>query len=220
MMRFAALLLFAVDLGSGFGTATASVVSASDESIILELGVEVDESADSVVAHLALADEDTITIPMLPRDDGTFGVTTEVKPANYLVVFEAIGDPGAESDPVSLTDLGADLSSTPGTTDLTEDEESSSGTQQWLWLGVALGAASLSALAFWVLGGRDERDPDTVSDEVAESDELEPDHSEPDHPEPDQLEPDQLEPDHSEPDQPETDRSDTAPPGEESNQVS
>ena len=28
----------------------------------------------------------------------------------------------------------------------------SAGTQQWLWLGVALGAASLSALAFWVLG--------------------------------------------------------------------
>lgn len=215
MMRFAALLLFAVDLGSGFGTATASVVSVSDESMILELGVEVDESADSVLAHLALADEDTITIPMLPRDDGTFGVTTEVKPANYLVVFEAIGDPGAESDPVSLTDLGADLSSTPGTTDLTEDEEPSSGTQQWLWLGVALGAASLSALAFWVLGGRDEREPDTVSDEVAEPDQLEPDHSEPD-----ELETDHSETNHPEMDQPETTRPDTAPAGEEPNQVS
>ena len=183
--------------------------------MILELGVEVDESADSVLAHLALADEDTITIPMLPRDDGTFGVTTEVKPANYLVVFEAIGDPGAESDPVSLTDLGADLSSTPGTTDLTEDEEPSSGTQQWLWLGVALGAASLSALAFWVLGGRDEREPDTVSDEVAEPDQLEPDHSEPD-----ELETDHSETNHPEMDQPETTRPDTAPAGEEPNQVS
>jgi hypothetical protein len=27
---------------------------------------------------------------------------------------------------------------------------------RWLWLSVALGAASLSALAFWVLGVRDD----------------------------------------------------------------
>jgi hypothetical protein len=48
-----------------------------------------------------------------------------------------------------------DFSSSAGTTE-PEEEPISASTQQWLWLGVALGAASLSALAFWVLGGRDE----------------------------------------------------------------
>jgi hypothetical protein len=102
-----------------------------------------------------LPDEETITIPMLVREEGVYGVTTEIKPANYMVVFEVIGDQGAESDPVTLGQLGVDFSSSAGTTE-PEEEPISASTQQWLWLGVALGAASLSALAFWVLGGRDE----------------------------------------------------------------
>jgi hypothetical protein len=155
MIRFAVAMLFAVELGAGFGTATATVESIEDESMVVELRVEVDGSPDSVVAHLALPDEDTITIPMLVRDEGVYGVTTEVKPANYMVVFEVIGDQGAESDPVPLGQLGVDFSSGAGTTE-PEEEPISASTQQWLWLGVALGAASLSALAFWVLGGRDE----------------------------------------------------------------
>ena len=171
MIRLAAVLLFAVEVGSGFGTASASVVSMTDQSMIVDIRVEVETSADSVVVHLALPDEETITIPMLERDDGAYGVTTEVKPANYIVMFEAIGDPGAESDQVSLTDLGVDLSSTAGTTTTTESEELSSGTQQWLWLGVALGAASLSALAFWVLGGRDRNEETDEPAEDAHTDE-------------------------------------------------
>jgi hypothetical protein len=178
MIRLAAFLLFAVEVGSGFGIASASVVSETDQSMVVDIRVEVETSADSVVVHLALPDEETITLPMLQRDDGAYGVTTEVKPANYIVMFEAIGDPGAESDQVSLTDLGVDLSSTSGTTTTTESDEVSAGTQQWLWLGIALGAASLSALAFWVLGGRD-RDEET--DEPEEGPHTE--HSEPAPPE-------------------------------------
>jgi hypothetical protein len=160
MIRLAAVVLFAVEVGSGFGTASASAVTMTDQSMVVDIRVEVSTSADSVVVHLALPDEETITLPMLERDDGVYGVTTEVKPANYIVMFEAIGDPGAESDQVSLADLGVELSSTSGTTTTTESEDLSAGTQQWLWLGIALGAASLSALAFWVLGGRD-RDEET-----------------------------------------------------------
>jgi hypothetical protein len=182
MIRMAAVLLFAVEVGSGFGVASASVVSMSDESMIIEVRVELETSADSVVVHLALPEEDPITLPMLERDDGAYEVTTEVKPANYIVMFEAIGDPGAESDQVSLTDLGVDLSSTSGTTTTTESEELSAGTQQWLWLGVALGAASLSALAFWVLGGRD-RDEGSDEPEEAQADQPEsaPPEEEPSH---------------------------------------
>ena len=173
MISLAAVLLFAVEVGSGFGIASASVVSMAEESMIIEIRVEVETSADSVVVHLALPDEDPITLPMLERDDGAYGVTTEVKPANYIVMFEAIGDTGAESDQVSLTDLGVDLSSTSGTTTTTESEEVSAATQQWLWLGLALGAASLSALAFWVLGGRDRDEASDEQEEEAQADQPE-----------------------------------------------
>lgn len=156
MTRLAFAILFAVELGAGFGAASATLESRGEESMVVDLRVDIEGSSDSVVAHLTLPDEDTITIPMLVRSQGVYGVTTEIKPANYMVVFEVIGDPGAESEPVSLGELGVDFSSSDGTTLPDEGSTISDSTRQWLWLGVALGAASLSALAFWVLGGRDE----------------------------------------------------------------
>lgn len=167
MTRFTAAILLAVELGAGFGTAAATVESMGEESMVIDLRVEVDGAPESVVAHLALPDEDTITIPMVLREDGVYGVTTEVKPANYVVVFEVIGDPGAESGPVSLGELGVDFSSSVPPTE-PEETAISASTNQWLWLGVALGAASLSALAFWVLGGRDEHVVDDSDGEEAE----------------------------------------------------
>lgn len=155
------MVLAAVEVGAGFGTATATVVSTTEQSIVIEMHVEVDVSADTVVAHLSLPGEETVTIPMLPREDGEYGVTTEIRSADYLVVFEAIGEPGAQSDPVALSDLGADLGPDTSTA-TTEPDGSSPAAQRWLWLGVALGAASLSVLAFWVLGGRE--DPDAGHD--------------------------------------------------------
>lgn len=157
MIRLATVALLAVELGAGFGPATATVFSTTEESMIVDFHVEVGEAADSVVVHLDLPDEDPITVPMVPRDDGSYGVTTEVKVADYQVVFETLGVSGNQSDPVALSDLGVDFENEPGAApDTTEVEERSPRTQRWLWLGVALAAASLSALAFWVLGGRDE----------------------------------------------------------------
>jgi hypothetical protein len=173
MIRVASVILMAVELGAGFGAATATVESRDDERMVVELRVEVDGEPDSVIAHLALPDEETIAIPMLVREEGVYGVTTEVKPANYTVVFEVIGDAGAESDPVTLGQLGVDFSSTAGTIE-PEEEPISASTQQWLWLGVALGAASLSALAFWVLGGRDGPVDEDEADDVAEPPRSEP----------------------------------------------
>ncbi|MGH8915927.1 MAG: hypothetical protein ACRDZM_15610 [Acidimicrobiia bacterium] len=171
MIRLSAIVLSAVELGAGFGTASATVVSTTAQSIIVEMHVEVDEQPDSVVAHLSLPGEDQITVPLLPRDDGTYGVTTEVRPADYVVVFEAIGGPGAgQSDPVPLSELGVDLGPDLST-ETTEAEGQSPETRRWLWLGVALAAASLSALAFWVLGGRDRGDEGAEGDESAADEE-------------------------------------------------
>jgi hypothetical protein len=88
-------------------------------------------------------------------------VTTELRLADYSVVFEVVGATGTQSEPVTLSDLGADLASEDGVTGTTETENGEDPeTRRWLWLGVALGAASLSVLAFWVLGGREEPEAD------------------------------------------------------------
>ncbi|HEX5695668.1 MAG TPA: hypothetical protein VFZ15_04745 [Acidimicrobiia bacterium] len=161
MIRLAASVILAVELGGGFGSATAAVVSSNADSAIVEIEVEVEGGPDTVVAHLSLPGEETIVLPLLSRDDGVYGVTTELKLADYSVVFEVVGSSGTQSEPVTLSDLGADLASGDGVTDTTAPEDGQDPeTRRWLWLGVALGAASLSVLAFWVLGGREEPEAD------------------------------------------------------------
>ncbi len=154
MRLLTALLFLSVELGGVFGSARAEVVSIDDESMTIELEVGVDGEVDAVVAHLALTGEQPLALPLLERDDGVYGITTEVKPADYQVVFEALGEVSSQSQAVALTDLGVELED--GSTGTTSDEGLSGDTVGWGWLAVAFGAASLAALAFWVLGGRDE----------------------------------------------------------------
>jgi hypothetical protein len=172
MRLLAALLFLSVELGGAFGAASAEVVSQDEESMTIELRVEVDGDVDAVVAQLALTGEEPLALPLIDRGDGSFGITTEVRPADYQVVFEALGEVSSQSQPVTLSDLGVELDD--GGTGTTADEGLSSDTIGWGWLAVAFGAASLAALAFWVLGGREE------GDEQAEptSDDDKPEHSE------------------------------------------
>lgn len=162
------LLIAAVVLGGAFGSASATVERIDADIMVIEIKVEVTESAESVVAHLIFDDEPAGTLPLLDRGDGTFGLRTELAPRNYFIVFETVGPEGRSSEPVSLTDLGADLGPETGVTTTTEaEDELSEESRQKLWLAVALGAASLSLLAFWVLGGREE---EPEADRVAAGD--------------------------------------------------
>ena len=162
-------LLAAVVLGGVFGSASATVESMDDEIMVVEVEVEVLGSVESVVAHLSFQDEPILTLPLLDRGGGTYGLRTELEPKNYMVVFEAIGADPQRSDPVSLTRMGADLGpSSAGTATTLGDEELSDESRQFLWLAVALGAASLSLLAFWVLGSRDD---DAAAEDTPEADE-------------------------------------------------
>jgi len=149
------LLVTAVVIGGAFGSATATVESLDGEVMVVSIEVEVGVAAESVVAHLSFEDDPVLTLPLLDRGDGTFGLRTELEPKNYFVVFEIVDADAVPSDPISLTQMGADLGPDPGspTTTLGEDELSSES-ERFLWLAVALGAASLSLLAFWVLGSR------------------------------------------------------------------
>jgi hypothetical protein len=160
MFRIAAsVLLAAVDIGGGFGAASAEVLSLSGESMEIEIQVEVPSTADPVVVHLALAGEDPVTLPLVSRGDGVLGITTELKPANYQVVFETLGDVSIQSLPVTLVEMGADIGGAPGSVTSTTEGGLSNVTQGWGWLALAFGAASLAALAFWALGGpKDDQD--------------------------------------------------------------
>jgi hypothetical protein len=151
-------LLAAVQIGGAFGEAAAEIEELAEESMIIDLEVEVGVSAEAVVAHFSFDGESDFTMPLLDRGDGVFGVRTELEPLNYVIVFEAVGA-GDVSEAWTLTSLGADFgaavesdgaASVDGSGDELSDE-----TRRVGWLALALAAASLSALAFWVLGGDD-----------------------------------------------------------------
>jgi hypothetical protein len=165
VMRVLALgLVAAIELGGGFGTASAATVSLGTDTMVIDLEVEVLTSADTVVAHLS-ADEEALVIPLLARGQGIYGIRTEVPLINHLVVFEVVGPDNTLSDPVTLTELGAELTTAPD--DTTADADLDQATTSWGWLGLALAAASLSLLAFWALGDRD-RDSDTEAEGTAD----------------------------------------------------
>ncbi|MGD2061935.1 MAG: hypothetical protein PVF87_13775 [Acidimicrobiia bacterium] len=149
------VVLAAVIVGGLFGTATATVETIDEDVMVIDLEVEFMGTADSVVAHLAFEDEE-LALPLLDRGDGVYGIRTELEPKNYVVVFEAVG--GEASAPITLAQMGADLLPDSGATMPTEveDDALSDESRQSLWLAIALAAASLSLIAFWVLGGREE----------------------------------------------------------------
>lgn len=154
-------LVAAMILGGIFGSASAEIDSVEDSVMVVDLSVEVLSTTDTVVAHLSFEDDPTLTLPLLERGGGSFGITTELEAKNYLVTFEVVGE--ETSEPVSLVELGADLVPESGPTTTTEPGELSDASQRALWLAIALGAASLSVLAFWVLGGRDEKEHEEAS---------------------------------------------------------
>lgn len=162
----AVALMAAVQLGGAFGSATADAEPSSASSIVLNLEVDVRASAQAVVAHLTFQGEPDIALPLLDRGGGSYGIRTEIKRQNYLVVFEAIGAVDGLSIPVSLAELGVELGSLGGvsTSSTPDDGLFSAETRGFGWLALGLAAASLSALAFWVLGGRD-RDGELVDEE-------------------------------------------------------
>jgi hypothetical protein len=153
------LMLAAVVIGGAFGSASATVESLDGDVMVVSIEVEVGVAAETVVAHLSFEDDPVLTLPLIDRGDGTFGLRTELEPKNYFVVFETVDIDEEPSDPVSLSQMGADLGPDPASpTTTSAEDELSPQSRQLLWLAVALAAASLSLLAFWVLGSRDDDD--------------------------------------------------------------
>lgn len=165
-MRGVLVLVAAVQLGGTFGSASAELLQRDPAAITIDLEVEVLVSVEAVVAHVRFDNQPELTLPLLDRGDGVFGITTQLAPRNYLVVFEAVGPNGGLSDPVTLHELGVDLVGRGSSSDADEAEGLTEATQRVGWLAVAFAAASLSALAVWVLGGPDEEtEPGSAEEE-------------------------------------------------------
>lgn len=166
-----AFLVAAAVLGGAFGSASGTLISHDGDVMVVDIEVEVLGAAESVVAHLEFDDDPGLTLPLLSRGEGIYGLVTELEAKNYLVVFERLGGVGAVSDPVSMADIGIDLLGEGEGFEPPSEEDEGLSTEALrnLWLAVALAAASLSALAFWVLGGRD---GDEESDDAAQTDDL------------------------------------------------
>ena len=170
MRMMVVVLLTAAQVGGGaFGEASATVDSLTDTIMVIDIEVELDASAQAVVAHLSFEGEPPLGLPLLDRGDGTFGIRTELPAKNYVIVFGAIGAEDGLSTPFLLSQLGAYFTGDQSGTSPANgngDDGLDTGTRRSGWLALALGAASLSVLAFWVLGGRDDDRSDIVrSDE-------------------------------------------------------
>jgi len=155
-MRGVLLLVATIQLGGAFGSASAELLQRDPAAITIDLEVEVLVSVEAVVAHVRFDNQPELTLPLLDRGDGVFGITTQLAPRNYVVVFEAVGPNGGLSDPVTLHQLGVDLVGRSSSSGTDEAEGLTDATQRVGWLAVAFAAASLSALAMWVLGGPDD----------------------------------------------------------------
>ncbi len=173
MLKALAVILLAAELGAGFTAASAELVSTTTNAVEVQLRVEIDHEAESVVAHLTFPGRSPVLIPLVPEGDRVYSIRTELLPVNYQVVFESLGPNAASSEPASLMELGlvfeSGVSDQPTTTSTSEATAIGEDTQRWGWLAVAFGAAALSALAFWVLGGESQSSTTGSNDESADA---------------------------------------------------
>lgn len=148
-----------VALGASFGEASASAVPTGPDSMLVDIMVEVSTDADVVVAHFSLPGDPDVTLPLIDRGEGVYGLRTELRRGDHQVVFEIVG--GDTSPPMSLTSLGvaselADVADVSPVT--TRADEISADTRQSGWLALAFAAAALATLAFWALGDRTDQE--------------------------------------------------------------
>lgn len=157
-----ALVVAAVSVGGVFGQAEATTVSRDANTMVVALTIEVPEDAQAVMLHMGLGGE-TRVLGMLPsQTPGLWAITTEVEPKNWQVAFEVLGPTSAMSQVMTLAFLGADIDPTPDPTTPDAGDDDASEARRWGFLGLAFGAASLSLLAFWVLGAKDDESSEVV----------------------------------------------------------
>ncbi len=154
-MHFIVSVLVFFQVGGFFAEPAVDGRETSASLMEIELSVSAPPGG-SVVAHLIDPGGLQQTVALRERSPGRYGGLVEVRRVDLVVVFEAIGEAGAQSVPARLTDLGLDralLGALPVAPTTTAPEVSAS-TRNWGWLALALGAASLALVALWALPER------------------------------------------------------------------
>ncbi len=151
-----AVIGIVAQIGTGFTGGSVEGTEIGNDMVRITVTVRA-APGGSVAMHLVDPGGEQITVAMAEQSSGLYRAVTEIDPVDYVVVFEAITSPSFQSEPQRLTDLGLDRAlitpdqrfPAPPPTTLPEDDPN-----RWGWLGLGLGAASLSLLAFWVLWGK------------------------------------------------------------------
>ncbi|MGF1667197.1 MAG: hypothetical protein ACFCVC_13105 [Acidimicrobiia bacterium] len=146
-----ALLMISIQVGGGFVAAQADATVLDSSTLEISITVEAAPGTD-VVVHMVDPGGDQRTVAMIESTPGVYRTVFETRPVDLVAVFEDLAA-GTQSDPLRLSEIGVApelVGAAPPVPTGPEPEDRS-----LLWLGGALAAASLSALAFWVLGGAD-----------------------------------------------------------------
>ncbi len=149
-----ALIVAVAELGSGFGGAVATGSEVSDRTMSVYLEVTVAQRDGPVIAHLRTPGQDWVAHPLVEGGNGAWGTTLELRRADWLVVFEAVGA-AALSEPVRVTELGLDpallVSDAPPPEDIGRTAPTS---PRWGWLSIACGAGGAAILVGLLAFGR------------------------------------------------------------------
>jgi hypothetical protein len=155
-----AAVLLAVTLTAPFGTAEAS---ATDVGLPLQvvITVEVDGASEAVLVRIVAAAGELEPVAMIPRGDGTWGVTVELtEREDVLVAFEAVtsGGESAISESHRLSELGVDPAVFAiGETTTTEPSPSrlpEGG--PWLIVAIVAAVVAMVLVVVWALPRRGE----------------------------------------------------------------
>lgn len=173
MTWFLMLFLALIPVGEGFGEGSATAEQIGPDLISVDISVEIpNQSSGSVVVHLIEPGEEQQTVALRNRGSGMFGAVFESRQVDLVAVFESLGTVARQSEPFRLSELGVDratLGMAPVRDSLVDVvDEPDDDKDQWGWLGLGFGAAALSLLAVWVLGGEDDDGGESDDDEVGD----------------------------------------------------
>ena len=175
MQFLLAIGLLFVPLGGPFVDASANA-SRTGDMLEVELQVEVNQTATVVIAHIVVGgDEPQRSVSLDFRGGDVFAGSVTLPVQESVVIFELLGPGGSVlSAATTLSEMGVDFGAFGArVTPLGEDppvDPVTPAAKRWLWLAIAAGAAALSLLAFWAVGGKQEAQSPgdgSASDETA-----------------------------------------------------
>ncbi|CAN5879891.1 hypothetical protein BH23ACT5_BH23ACT5_05370 [soil metagenome] len=153
MPALVALIVAVAELGAGFGGAVATGSELSETTMTVELEVTVALRDGPVVAHLRTPGRAWVAHPLVDQRDGTWATALELRRADWLVVFEAVGT-GALTEPVNLTELGLDPGLLVAAYSGGPSARTTPRSPGWGWLSLACAAAGSAILVGLFHSGR------------------------------------------------------------------